>query len=153
MNIVKHAGVNQALVSLDVNVGCFRSAIPDEGLIHRESQDRPLVTLSACRMYETALPRVGGTFVIDSRVGKGTSIALTLPLEKLTERLFSEREALSSKSAFEPGLPNRQISNRFLCNSLLQLPALDNQLCAYADYATFFCGLSSPCPGVDCRTR
>jgi hypothetical protein len=104
-------------------------------------------------MYETALPRVGGTFVIDSRVGKGTSIALTLPLEKLTERLFSEREALSSKSAFEPGLPNRQISNRFLCNSLLQLPALDNQLCAYADYATFFCGLSSPCPGVDCRTR
>jgi signal transduction histidine kinase len=87
MNIVKHAGVNQALVSLDVNAGCVCLPVSDTGRgfdPSRVSGSAPGHSFGLQNVGDR-IATVGGTFVIDSRVEKGTSIALTLPLEKLTE--------------------------------------------------------------------
>src|SRR5215475_4121576 len=96
MNIVKHAGVNRARVVLEAESDSVVITVQDHGRGFDPSALPPAIPghhfgLESVRERITA---IGGTFVIDSIVGKGSSIALTLPLHP-----WSESEELRAASA------------------------------------------------------
>jgi signal transduction histidine kinase len=93
MNIVKHAEVNRAFMSLDVDADCLFITVQDRG----RGFDPPTPGSSTSgqqfglQSVRDRLTSVGGMFSLESRVGKGTSVTLTVPLES--------DESLSTRAA------------------------------------------------------
>ena len=113
MNIVKHAGVDRAFVSLDIDADCLFITVQDSGRGFDPS------TLGSSRSGEhfglqTVLERmttVGGTCVIDSSSEKGTSIALTVPLDtcSASRSLRAARAIIQERTRTKPTeIPNQQ---------------------------------------------
>lgn len=81
MNIVKHAAVNRARVMVEADSDSVVITVRDHGRGFNPSTLPPAISghhfgLESVRERITA---IGGTFVIDSAVRRGTSITLTLP--------------------------------------------------------------------------
>ena len=98
MNIVKHAAVNRARVVLESESDGLVITVQDHGRGFDPSALPPAIPghhfgLESVRERITA---TGGTFVIDSTVGRGASITLTLPFH-----LGSESEQLRAASALQ----------------------------------------------------
>ena len=87
MNIVKHAEVNRAFVSLEVGSDCLFITVQDKGRGFDPAMPR-LPTSGQHLGLQTVRDRmttISGTFSLESRFGKGTSIRLTVPLESGTD--------------------------------------------------------------------
>lgn len=87
MNIVKHAAVNRARVVVEVESDEVVITVQDHGRGFDPSTLPPAISghhfgLESVRERITT---IGGTFVIDSIVGKGSSITLTLPFHPWSE--------------------------------------------------------------------
>ena len=87
MNVVKHASVERAFLSLDVQSECLCITVQDFGqgfdpMTGRSSRPGQHFGLQNVRERITT---IGGTFALESAVGKGTSIALTVPFETVSE--------------------------------------------------------------------
>jgi signal transduction histidine kinase len=93
MNVVKHAEVNRAFMSLDVDADCVFITVQDRG----RGFDPPTPGSSTggqhfgLQSVRDRLTSVGGMFSLESRFGKGTSVTLTVPLES--------DESLSTRAA------------------------------------------------------
>jgi signal transduction histidine kinase len=84
MNIVKHAGVNRAVVALEVaDSDKLRISVQDSGRGFDPSTLRATAPgqhlgLSSVR---DRIVTMGGTFTLDSTIGQGTAITLCVPLQ------------------------------------------------------------------------
>jgi signal transduction histidine kinase len=83
MNIVKHAEVNRAFISLDVASHCVFVTIQDNGRGFDTATSGPSISGQhlGLQTVKDRMATVGGTFSLESRLGKGTSVTLTVPLE------------------------------------------------------------------------
>ncbi len=95
MNIVKHAGVDHAVLSLEVKAGQLLITVLDTGRGFDASTIAPARTgehfgLSSVRERMATL---GGRFAVESALGQGTTITLSLPLQT------SEPEVLRAASS------------------------------------------------------
>lgn len=96
MNIVKHAGVNRALVALDIESESLLISVSDHGRGFDPAVPPSIVNgrhfgLESVRERITTM---GGTCSIESALGKGTRIILTVPLQRRSE--FTLLRAASS---------------------------------------------------------
>lgn len=98
MNIVKHAGVSRAKLSLFKKDDAIRVEVKDEGI----GCDLPSITKYSkvekgggfgLLSIKERLRHMGGRFEISSRPGKGTQVSLTVPLPKETVETIAEHVA------------------------------------------------------------
>jgi signal transduction histidine kinase len=87
MNIVKHAGVSRACVSLDVHSKCLVIRVLDSGRGFEPSRMGPSTSGQRFGLasVKDRITTIGGTFTLDSRMGKGTTITLTVPVDTLSK--------------------------------------------------------------------
>ena len=86
MNIVKHAAVNRALVTVDVASECVLITVQDSGQGFNPSA-LPQTTSGHHLGLQSVRERVaaiGGKIEVQSRVGKGATITLTVPTHPLS---------------------------------------------------------------------
>lgn len=97
MNIVKHANVSRTFVALEVHSECLLLTVQDHGRGFDSSTVPPTIPGQhfGLQNVRERISAMGGTFVLYSTVGKGTSITLTVPLRPL-----SESQVLRAASAF-----------------------------------------------------
>jgi len=113
MNIVKHANVSRAFVTLEVESACLFLTVQDHGIGFDSSTLPPTIPGQhfGLQSVRERIFTMGGTFALDSNFGKGTTITLTLPLQPL-----SESQILRAASSFPQervrakpaGPPNQQ---------------------------------------------
>jgi len=98
MNTVKHAHVSRAFVALKVESDCLFLTVQDYGRGFDSSTVPPNIPGQhfGLQSVRERISTLGGTFVLDSNVGKGTSITLTMPLVPL-----SESQVLRAASALQ----------------------------------------------------
>ncbi len=100
-NVVKHAGVRQAAVSMRVgDDGIARVEVSDRGVgfdpATVEPGDEPLTGFGLFSIAER-IGLMGGDIEIDSRPGEGTTVALTCPSGKAVRRPDGEAPAPASR--------------------------------------------------------
>jgi signal transduction histidine kinase len=113
MNIVKHAAVNRACVMLQAESDGVCITVQDYGRGFDASTMKPSVPGQhfGLQSVRDRLTAIGGTFMVDSIVGKGTSIALAVPLNPLSEAtvLRAASAARTDRIGTDPAeLPNQQ---------------------------------------------
>jgi signal transduction histidine kinase len=88
INVAKHAGVKSAAISMRCHAGKMICSVHDAGC---SFDPAPVLHNPACRLsyglrsINERIQTLGGTLHIDSQPGKGTTVTLTLPCDKLTE--------------------------------------------------------------------
>lgn len=117
MNIVKHAGTNEAMIKVVQSVGALAITVSDRGagcdLVAAETGFETGFGLFSIRERMKAL---GGSFEVTSMPGEGTVATLTLPLERqnsaVAEPVDEEaaRVALVEAVSLEPGMVGVQRS-------------------------------------------
>jgi signal transduction histidine kinase len=112
MNIVKHAHVSQAFVALDVESDCVCLTVQDHGRGFDPSTLPPTMPGQHFGLpsVRERIASMGGTFGLDSHVGKGTRITLTVPLRPLSESGLRAASALQQDrvKAKPTGLSNQR---------------------------------------------
>jgi signal transduction histidine kinase len=98
MNIVKHAQVSRAVVTLESDSECIFITVKDQG---RGFDPSALTARTDGRHFglhsvHERINAMGGTFILNSTVGKGTTIKLTLPYHH-----YSESEVLRAASSMQ----------------------------------------------------
>jgi PAS domain S-box-containing protein len=101
-NIVKHSGVNSAIVEVGIVDHRIRISVKDEGKgfdpVATEAKDGVISGFGLFTIKERVM-FMGGRFDIESAPGKGCSVILEIP-KKIQQKKFSEQ--------FESGAINRQ---------------------------------------------
>ena len=77
-NASRHAGAKQVRVEVRVNQDELRLSVQDDGRGFDSKLDRGMGLLG----MEERVTNLGGTFAIDSELGRGTLLAVEIPLEK-----------------------------------------------------------------------
>jgi signal transduction histidine kinase len=113
MNIVKHAGVSRALLAVEVESECLFITVQDHGRGFEPSslQSTRLGQHFGLESVRQRMGNIGGTFVVDSTIGKGTRITLTIPLP-----VWSEAQPVRAATSIQqdrvkakpPGPPDQQ---------------------------------------------
>jgi signal transduction histidine kinase len=121
MNIVKHAAVNRALVTVDAESKCVLITVQDSGQGFDPSALPPTASghhLGLQSVHER-ITAIGGTVEIQSSVGKGATIRLTVPTHPLSASEEVRAASLLRRIASEQSLLPPTVSRRFLFRSTL----------------------------------
>lgn len=78
-NVARHAGTTAAAVQVQLEDGCLRTIVSDAGRGYDPATARAGMGL---RTMRDRVERLGGTLSIDSVPGRGTTVLITLPLER-----------------------------------------------------------------------
>ena len=113
MNIVKHAGVSRAVMTLDADTNHVVITVQDHGRGFDPSTVASTMSghhfgLQSVRERMTA---IGGSFQVESSVGKGTSVTVTVPLQlsPKSERLQAARTIHQDRVGARPAAhPNQE---------------------------------------------
>jgi signal transduction histidine kinase len=114
MNIVKHAGVSRAVVTLDADTNHVSITVKDHGKGFNPSTLVSTISghhfgLQSVRERMTAM---GGSFLVESLVGKGTSVTVSVPLQLSSdsERLRAARTIRQDRVGARPAADPNQAS-------------------------------------------
>jgi len=77
-NCVRHSGAGMVRITVKQREGDIYVLIQDDGHGFRPDVERGLGLIG----MQERVTHLGGTFRIDSQIGRGTLLAITLPLEK-----------------------------------------------------------------------
>jgi PAS domain S-box-containing protein len=91
MNIAKHSGSGEACLSLDQSAGYLRIEVRDEGKGFTVTPQTGPSTKFGLFSIRERMRALGGTFDIESAPGKGTTAALTLPIDPMCNVEFGMR--------------------------------------------------------------
>jgi len=107
MNVVKHACVNEAVVTVRVEEGCLNITVADEGVGFAQSdhaslrKDGRVPGFGLFSIRERMLA-IGGRFELHSRPGRGTEATLRVPLASRPEQ--DRISSTSQGAAIEPAM-------------------------------------------------
>lgn len=128
MNIVKHAGTNEARIAVTQAGGTLRITVSDQGagcdLVAAETSIEPGFGLFSIRERMKAL---GGGFELQSTPGEGTTATLLLPLDHTRvpgAELTGESESSSESGGSSPDLAASGSPHSFQHPTIPQLPKI-----------------------------
>jgi len=101
MNSMKHAEPNNILISVHETETGVELQVRDDGAGFDTSQGQPEGHFGTVMMRERALV-AGGTFSIESEIGKGTTITARFPRVWIEEHIDADLEALAKGDAAAP---------------------------------------------------
>lgn len=123
LNIVKHAGTDQAFVELDHRDAIVRLNVSDQGSGFNpddiESRSPTLTGFGILSIRER-VAALGGTFALDSTPGQGTRVNIVVPLQLIPQagedtlqgELASEVELSSDQTSESRSAPRNRVNGR-----------------------------------------